>query len=427
MPYKITHRSNHTVEVEAELDAESVARERSTIVQAIRSRARVPGFRPGKAPVAAVQARFGDDIRAELEEQLTGRLLREVFDGEDNLHPITYPRLRDVRFDDDHGFRFTAEMEVRPHYDLVDLAGLQLPEVSLEVNDAEIDAELAHVAEEHGTWEPADDQAAVDGTLVEADLHGVMEESDEEPYTEQDARFVLGDESVPPQINEALQGVQAGEQRTAERRFDDDDPNPSRAGKTVRYTIDVKTLKRKQVPKVDDDLAKTIGLDSLSELRARIGEALERNKRAQRRETWRRYLLDQLAEGADVNDLPSSLVQSAVREDLNRFAYSMAMRGVAPDADQVDWQELSAKLEPGARRRVLDGLILEQLADEWQIPVPEAEVDAVITAEASRLGLPPAEHKANLAKEERLADLRHSARISATIEEMIRRAGGEVD
>lgn len=426
MPYKITHRANHTVEVEAELDADTVARERSTIVQAIRRRAQVPGFRPGKAPIAAVQARFGDDIRSELEEQLTGRLLREVFDGEDELHPITHPRLSDVRMNDEDGFRFTAEMEVRPHYELADLADLELPEVSLEVSEAEVDAELANVAEEHGTWEPVDDEAALDGFLVEADLHGVMEDSDEEPYTEKDARFVLGDESIPAQINEALQGARAGEQRVAERRFDDDDSNEQRAGKTVRYTIDVKGLKRKQIPNIDDELAKTIGLDSLAELRERITEVLERNKRAQRRETWRRHLLDLLAEGADVNDLPSSLVQSAVREDLNRFAYSMAMQGVAPDADQVDWQELSAKLEPGARKKVLDGLILEQLADEWQLPVPEAEVDAFITAEAGRLGLPPTEHKANLANEDKLAELRHSAKISATIDEMIRRAGGEV-
>jgi FKBP-type peptidyl-prolyl cis-trans isomerase (trigger factor) len=76
---------------------------------------------------------------------------------------------------------------------------------------------------------------------------------------------------------------------------------------------------------------------------------------------------------------------------------------------------------------VLDTLIVEQLADEWQIAIPEAEVDAVITAEASRLKVPPGEHKADLAKQDRLDQLRHSVRISATIEELIRRAGGEVD
>jgi FKBP-type peptidyl-prolyl cis-trans isomerase (trigger factor) len=116
-----------------------------------------------------------------------------------------------------------------------------------------------------------------------------------------------------------------------------------------------------------------------------------------------------------------------VNEDLNRFAYTMAMQGMAPDSDEVDWQEMAAKVEPGARQRALDMLVIEQLADEWQMQVPESEVDAFIAAEAGRLGIPPAEHKANLASEDRLEGLRHSARVSATIDEMIRRAGGEVD
>jgi len=84
-------------------------------------------------------------------------------------------------------------------------------------------------------------------------------------------------------------------------------------------------------------------------------------------------------------------------------------------------------MEPGSRRRVVDMLVLEQLADDWQIAVPEAEVDAYINLEAQQRGIPPGEHKANLAKEHKLEELRGSARISATVDEMIRRAGGEVE
>ncbi len=427
MPYKLTHRANHTVEVEAEIDADAVDRERASILQQFRRRARVPGFRPGKAPSQAVRARFGADIQAELEEQLTGRLLRELFDQEERLEPLTHPAVKGAEFAGDGSFRFTATMEVRPHYTLPEVSAGELPEASLEVAEPELEAELERLAEEAASWEPVDDGRAADGMLVEADLHGEMEGSDEEPYHEHGARFVLGDESVPPQINEALQGARAGERRTAERRFDDDDANAKRAGKTVRYTIDVMALKRKVVPPVDDELARTVGLETLDQLRERITEALQRNKRAQRRETWRRFILDRLEHELDVNELPSSLVSAAVREDLNRFAYSMAMQGMAPDSDQVDWQELAAKVEPGSRRRVLDTLVLEQLADEWEIPVPEAEVDAVVSAEAQRLKIPAAEHKANLGKEGRLQSLRQSARMSATVDELIRRAGGEVD
>ena len=427
MDYKLTRHPNHTVEVTAELDADAVDRERTNIIASFRRRARVPGFRPGKAPESAIRARFSSDIKAELSEQLADMVLREVFDSEAGLEPITRPRLGDLSFDEEGGFHLTAEMEVRPRYELPAVEEVELPEVTLQVSETEVDQELARVAEDNATWEPAEDVPAADGMLVQADLHGEMEGSSQEPYDEHDARFILGDDSVPEPINQALQGARVGEQRTAERRFADDDENPQRAGKTVRYQIDVTGLKRKVVPPADDELARTVGLDSLDQLRERISTVLARNKRAQRRETWRRALLDHLESALDAGELPPSLVQAAVREDLNRFAYSMAMQGMAPDSDQVDWQQMAARFEPGARRRVLDELVLDQLAEAWEIGEREAEVDAYVAAEAQRLGIPPGEHKANLAKEGKLDSLRHSAVISATIDEMIRRAGGEVD
>ena len=427
MPYTLNTQPNSTVEVTAHAAPEVVDEERRSIVRGLRGRVQVPGFRRGKAPLSVVEARFADDIRDELQEHLAGRLWEEVLGTEQDLQPIANPRVRQQGFDDDGTFRLVADLEVRPHFELPELQSVELPDVSLEVADAEIDTELESIQKEQATWEPADDEAAADGLLVEADLHGEMEGSDEEPYHEEGARFVVGGEGVPDEINEALQGARPGEKRVAERRFPDDDPKPERAGKTVRYTIDVKALKRQVLPPVDDELARGMGLDDLDQLKERIREVLTRQKIAARRDRWRRHLLDHLEQGIDEGDLPRSMVQSTVSEELNRFAYSMAMQGLAPDADNVDWQQMAARFEPQARRKVLDNLVLEQLAELWQVETPEADVDGFIQAEAQRLGLPPAEHKANLAKERRLEQIRYGARLAATVDEMIRRAGGEVD
>ena len=138
-------------------------------------------------------------------------------------------------------------------------------------------------------------------------------------------------------------------------------------------------------------------------------------------------MLDHLERDLDVNDLPSSLVQAAVQENLNHFAYTMAMQGMAPDDGQFNWQEMAVKAEPKARQEVLDTLVLERLADVWEIAVPEADVDAYVASEAAQEGIPPAEHKANLASENKLERIRHAARVSATVDEMLRTAGGEVE
>jgi trigger factor len=427
MSYTVTRGANHTVAITANLESDAVSRERDSIVRAIRNRARIPGFRPGKAPEAAVRARFADEIQDELKDQLAGLLWREVFSGEPDLEPLTNPQIQDLEFDDDGGFRFTAELEVRPRYDLPEVADVELPEVSLEVGEAEVTEELARIQEQQAVWEPADDAVVEDGMLVEADLEGTIEDSDDDPYSEQGAQFVAGSSQVPQEVSEALQGASVGEKRTAIKVLPDDLEDESKAGKKVTYAITVKSLKKKVLPEIDDDLAKALGLESLEDLRQRVVAVLERDKRASRRDTWRRFILDHLEQGIDLGELPPTLVQSTLREQLDRYAYTIAMQGSSRDLDSIDWQEMSAKAEPAARREVLDTLVLEHLAEAWEVEVPESDVDSYIANEAARLSVPAAEHKANLAADNRLERIRHAARLAATVDEMIRRAGGEVE
>ncbi len=427
MPYTVTHRANHTLEVSAHLESSVVDRERDGIVKSFRSKARIPGFRPGKAPAAAVRARFAAEIKDELQEHLTGLLWHEIFEGESEIEPLTNPRMRDFQFAADGGFSFTAELEVRPRYELPEISGVALPEVSLAVDDAEVDEELVKVQDEQAVWEPADDESARDGLLVEVDLKGEVEGSDDEPYREEGATFVVGAGSAPPEIDEALQGAAIGDQRVATKVLPEDMEDKDKAGRTVTYTVTVKGLKRKVLPEIDDELAANLGLGDLAALKQRIHDVLQQQKRAQRRNTWRRFVLDHLEAGIDQAELPPSLVQSTLREQLDRYAYTVAMQGVNVDLDAINWQEIAAKAEPAARQEVLDTLVLEQLAESWKTPVPEAEVDAYVAQEAARQGAPPAEHKANLAAEGKLERVRHAARIAATVDEMIRRAGGEVE
>lgn len=427
MSYTLTRGAKHTIEITAQLDSEAVDRERTTIVRTISRKAQVPGFRPGKAPVSAVKARYSDEIQEELQEHLTGVLWHEIFEAESDLQPLTNPNITSLEFGDDGNFQFVAELEVRPEYEIPEAENLDLPETSIEVSNAEIEEELAKVAEEQAAWEPVEEAEAADGMLAEVDLEGALEDSDEDPFSEKGAQLVLGADNVPPEISEALQGAKVGDVRSATKVLPEDLEDSEKAGKTVTYRLEVQGLKEKVLPSIDEDLATTIGLESLEQLRERIVAVLERNKQAERRTNWRRFILDHLEQGIDLGDLPPSLVQSTLHEQLDRYAYTMAMQGVNVNPDEIDWQELAAKAEPAARQEVLDTLVLEQLAETWEMPVPETEVDAYVAAEAARLEVPPAEHKANLASEQKLERIRHAARVAATVDEMIRRAGGEVE
>lgn len=425
MPHQITQNPDYTVEISAQADAETVQNERRKIISVLRGRAYVPGFRPGKAPVSAVLARYPEEIKEELSEKLVSLLWKQIIDEEKELEPLTAPQFEEMGFADDGGFSFKAGFEVRPQWELPSLDGMTVPEISIEPSDAEVEAELEKVCDENSIWEPTGDgDEASDGMLVEADLSATVEGSDEDPIKEENRNIVLGLDGIPAEINEALQGAKVGDLRNATVELAKDDDDEER--KIVHYEIAVKALKTKDVPAPDDELAKNIGLEGLDELKERIVAVLKNDKAGGRRTSWRRHLLDHLQQGLDVENLPPAAVKNAIDEDLQRFAYSMMMQGQKPD-ENMDWNTLRTRIEPEARRRVLDTLVLEQLTKEWDVKVPEQDVESYIAAEAQKQGIPAAEHKANLESEQRLDQLRHAARLAATVTELIRRGGGSED
>ncbi len=429
MSYQLQQRPDHTVEISASFDVEEVESERRRILMEYRRKARIPGFRPGKAPLHLVQIRFGDAVNDELQEELSKRAWSEVLDAEDGFEPISHFRITGAHFNDDGSFSLSGEVEVRPRWELPPVDEITLPEIAIDVSDAEIDAELEQIQDERAVWSPADG-AATDGMLVEVDLKAEVTEGEGEPFSKDGVRFVLGKDALFPEIQEALRGASVGETRTAEREMPADEENGTEQtapGKKIRYTVTVTSLKTKELPPIDDELADALGFDSLDSLKDRIRDGLTRAKRNERRTAFRRTILDRLEEGIDVNSIPNSLVKSVLRDELTNYAYSLAIQGKDPQSGDIDWQEVSAKMEPDVRKKVLDELVLEQLGEAWGIQVPEAEVETFIVADAQRKGIPPAEYRANLEKEGRVEGIRHAARIAAIVDEAIRRAGGEVE
>ncbi|HHQ47477.1 MAG TPA: trigger factor, partial [Acidobacteria bacterium] len=385
----------------------------------------IPGFRPGKAPLAVVRSHFGHEVEQELREELSEQVFHEIVEQEEGLVPLTPLSIRNMEIEEDGSFHLEGELEVRPVFELKEPEELELPHIEVAVSEADIDEELDKVRAEQAAWEPADDDSvAEDGMLIELDIEGEVTEGEGEPFHEEGVRFVLGEEGVFPEIQEALRGVRAGEERTVEKAFEAQGDEPARK---VRYRLKVHGLKRRLLPDLDDGFAQGMGFEDVEALRARVREVIERTRHKERRSQWRRALLDQLEEDLDVNQLPGSLVRNGLREDLERYAYMAAMQGRNLEEEDVNWPELSAKMEPEVRQRVLDSLVLEQLADQWGIEVPEDDVREYIEADAMKKGVPPAEHLANLAKEGQLDGLRNAARISATVDELIRRTGGEVE
>ncbi|RMG15538.1 MAG: trigger factor [Deltaproteobacteria bacterium] len=427
MPYELETKPNHTVAVSAYLDPEAVEEERTRLLKRLARRVRIPGFRPGKAPLKVVRARLGHEIEEDLQESLARRAWAEVLEGEEGLEPISDFRIRRAEVEEDGTFRLEGEVDVRPRWELPDPEGLELPEFSIEVTDEEVDEQLERMAERHAQWEPVEDGEAEDGMVAEARVGVEFPEGDGEPFDLGEVVLLLGEARLGEKVDEALQGARPGETREAETQVPGDHPDERIAGKTVRYRVEVRTLRRKVLPEIDEGFAKTVGAESLEELRAKVREALEREKRTERRRTWRRALLDQLERDIDPESVPPSVVDAALKARLESLAFELMMRGIDPSSGAVDWNQVAAEARPDARKAALDRLVLEQLADQWGIEVPEKDVEAVVREEARRAGVPVGEYRAKMEAEGRLAELREGARLARAVDELIRRAGGEVE
>jgi len=423
MTYQLTKRLQHRVEITGRLEAAEVERQQQGILRSLGRSAQLPGFRPGKAPMALLKARFADEVKQELHDKCIETLWHEIVEKEEEFHPISQLNVSSAQIEEDGSFALTAEIEVRPVIALGDPTSISLPEYSVEVSEDEIQSELEKLQKEQADWEPADEEPAADGMRVECVFHGEYVDEGEVFVHEENAGFVIGHEDLYPEINEAMQGAMTGDTRSATKQFDDDDPDESRAGKKARFDITVKSLKREALPEVDDELAKNIGLESLDELQQRINSVLAQNKRAERHGAWRRACLDQICTDFDLNELPPGLVSAMVNDELVQLEQFLVERGA--DKSTFDRQEMAAKIEPQARKKVLDLLIIEQLASEWEITGQEL-AQQLVMAQAAQLNVPAAEHKANLVKEKKLEGIVNSARLSATVDELIKRAGGEV-
>jgi trigger factor len=396
MSYEIERATPCRVVLTATVAADDVRAEREHVVTSFVRAARMDGFRKGKAPRALVERRFAKEIREDLEEHLT----RSVWDEarqEEKLRPASSLGIRDATWLESGEFRLTGEFDVYPTIELPSTEPFTPPPFELEPSDDGVADAVAQLQERQAVWEPAEDGAAGEGMLVEAEVHGSFPAGGGEPFSEERSLFQLGKDEVYPEIEAAVAGHRVGDEVEAERVIGEEG-GAERAGTRVAYRVRIKSLRRKRLPEVDDAFASSVGVEGgVDALRTRVRERLRAARVERRRETWREALITYLAAGK-VLDLPEEPVREGVRREMIDFAQALAHRGVDPERSKVDWEKVEREMRPKVEQRMRGELLLDALADALAIEVSEADIDHEVQHQAEHIGVPFAELKGNLAK-----------------------------
>ena len=362
-------------------------------VQYYAKRARLPGFRPGKAPVAVVRKRFNDAIRQTVLEEV----LRESWETAktaESLKPITDPSIRNLKFEDGSPIEFELLVEVRPEIKLERVGGFRVERRVQPVTDASVDEQLARLQEQKAAWLPVTGEQPSPGQMVRVEVAPL---EDGNPGTPQPYDLVLGQNQAIPELEERIMALRPGESADSEVRFPDDHPDESRRGQTRRVRVTLHEVKRQELPALDDAFAREVGdFEDLAALRSAVRQDLEREAGREADAQVRQALLAQVIEANQV-PAPESLV--------HRLMHGYAEMYRIPQEQLGGFEQ---QFHQVAETQVKRDLALDALVEAQGLRATEAELDARIAQLAEARGVPVAELYGNLQKANRLGELERS-------------------
>ena len=373
-----------TVPVDRVREAEAKA------VKYYAKRARLPGFRPGKAPEAVVRKRFNDAIRQTVLEEV----LREGWETaktSESLKPIADPSVRNLKFEDGSPIEFDLLIEVRPEITLDRLTGFKVERSVAAVSDAAVDERVASLQETKAAWIPVSGEKPSPGQMVRVEVAPIEDGTAgaAQPYD-----LVLGQNQAIPELEERIMGLLPGETTETEVRFPEDHPDESRRGQSRRVRVTLHEVKRQELPPLDDAFAREMGdFESIDAFRAAVRRDLEREAEREADAQVRQALLGQVIEANGVQ-APESLVHRLMH------GYAEIYR-IPPEQLPTFEQQFHQIAETQVKR----DLVLDAVVERQGLRATEAEIDARIAAMAEARGVSAGELYGSLQKANRLAEL----------------------
>jgi len=413
----MTNEATCKREIELEIPAENVQKATERVARDLARVARIPGFRPGKAPVTLIRRKFADDIQGEVLQSLVPEYLEKALD-EKNMVPVTRPEVDKVEFKEGAPLKFRAVFEVLPEIELGGYQGITVQVDPIEVGDKQVDEAIGEMHERASTFVPAGDRAAKDGDYVLMKLQGTPVGGGE-PVDADNVMVHVGAEETLEAFTENLRGASAGETKKFRAEYPKDYPDPKLATKAYDYVAEVQSVKERKLPELNDEFAKdaagSTGVSTLEELRKKVREQLDASKDQQQGAQARDKILEALVRKHDF-PVPAALVEQQMDVRLDRVIRSLAMQGVDPRAVNVDWVQLREKQRARATDDVKAELLLDRIATQEKIDVEEEDVEKEIARLAEQSGESATVVRARLTKQGALDRMKSKLRSDKTIE-----------
>jgi len=405
-----------TRELVLDIPVEEVSKAYKTVTGNYRKYAKIPGFRAGKVPDSVVRRRYATEIR----KDVVDGLLPERFNKAVNdlgVRPVGQPQVTELTVEDGAPLHVKAVFEYVPAFSIEGYKDVTVPKPPVEITPEEFQAELDQLRESRATVEPVEeDRPLVDGDWAQITYKGLIEgDSDAAPVAGEDTLVEIGGKDTVEAFTSALRGATAGQELKAEVIYPADYAEAKLAGKTVAYEVEVKAIKKRTLPELDDDFAKELGAyESYADLEERVREHLAARKRRSVEGETKDRLFAALTEKYPF-PVPESLVQEQIDARLDRGLRALAAQGM--DTEQMrklDFARLRAAQRDSATAEVKTFILLDRIAQEENISVSDEEMDHELQLAALQSREPLDALKVRLTEDGGLARIREQLRREKT-------------
>ncbi len=401
-------------ELELEIPAEEVSKASEKVAKEFAKMARVPGFRPGKAPISLIKRRFAEDIKSEVLQNLVPETVEKAV-AEQKLTPVSQPQVDKLEFKEGEPVKFRASFDVLPEFTLANYKSLEIEMPEMNLTDEDVNKALAEMQQRAAAFTPVEDRVVENDDFVQVKLHGTPEGGGDPLDAESVLCHVGAEETMEP-FNENLRGANVGDHKDFDVNYPADYPDPKLAGKLFHYSVDVLGIKTKKLPELNDEFAKDVSdATSLDELKTKIKESLEHERDHRQKDLQREKVIGELVKLHDF-PVPETLVEHQMDVRLERVVRSLAQQGVDPRAVNVDWVTLRKRQEDRAKDDVKAELVIDRIASEEKIDVTDEEVDHELEHMAGHSGESAEVLRARLTKQGALDRMKAKLRSDKTID-----------
>ncbi|MCF8001035.1 MAG: trigger factor [Halanaerobiales bacterium] len=420
MEIKKNELEGNKVELQVEIEPERVNEALEQAYKKVVKDIDISGFRKGKVPRKVLEARYGKEV---LHKDALDILIPQGYSEaieETGIEPIDQPDIKDYNIEEDEPFTFTAEVEVTPDVELGEYKDLEIEKEDAEVTEEEIEAEIDKARNQHSQLVSTDKEVVEEGDFVIIDFEGKKDGEKFPGGSAEEYSLEIGSNTFIPGFEEQLVGATVGEELEINVTFPEDYNAKDLAGEEVVFDVEVKEIKEKQLPELDDEFAKEVSdYETFEEYKESVKERLQKNKEERTEREYENKLIETASENAEV-DVPAKMVEEELDKMYQNFAQSVSQQGMEVEdyldymgTDEEGWREQNRE---AAENRTRSNLILEAIAEKEGIEISEEEIEEQIEEIAENNDQDPEQIKAFLQMQGQLDGLKDGLRMQKTIE-----------